>query len=149
MLGGQRTDQDEVTSLISDPATVLVLATLRGELAGSVAVRLEPPRVAQIAMFAVRPTLQGAGIGKALLAEAERVARARGAVTAEMSVIEQRTELLAWYARRGYHRTGHTEPFPYGNPRFGSPQRDDLRFLVLEKRLGPETPVRAGQRDPC
>ena len=138
LLDGQRTDHDEVTSLIADPATVLLLATVRGELAGSVAVRLEPPRIAHVAMFAIRPTLQGAGLGKALLAEAERVARERGAVTAEMTVIEQRTELLAWYARRGYHPTGETEPFPYDNPRFGSPRRDDLRFLVLAKRLVPE-----------
>ncbi|MET0388093.1 MAG: GNAT family N-acetyltransferase, partial [Polyangiales bacterium] len=28
-----------------------------------------------------------------------------------------------------------TEPFPYGDPRFGLPRRDDLFFRVLEKRL--------------
>jgi hypothetical protein len=58
-----------------------------------------------------------------------------------MTVIEQRPELLGWYERRGYQRTGATEPFPYGNPRFGEPRRQDLRFLVLEKSLviaGPE-----------
>ena len=54
-----------------------------------------------------------------------------------MTVIEQRSELLAWYARRGYRSTGEKEPFPYGNPRFGLPKREDLRFLVLEKELAP------------
>jgi hypothetical protein len=53
-----------------------------------------------------------------------------------MTVIEQRTELLEWYVRRGYLPTGETEPFPYQNPRFGLPKRDDLRFLVLAKLLG-------------
>jgi GNAT superfamily N-acetyltransferase len=135
LLGGQRTDHAEVTSLISDPSVALVLAMLGEELAGSVAVRIDPNDVAHIGMFAIRPTLQGSGLGTALLAEAERVARDRGAFTAEMTVIEQRLELLAWYARRGYHPTGETEPFPYGNPRFGLPRRNDLRFLVLEKHL--------------
>src|SRR5690606_28279470 len=105
------------------------------ELAGSVAVRIDERQVAHIGMFAIRPALQGGGIGRALLAEAERVARARGARAAEMTVIEQRVELLAWYARRGYLPTGETEPFPYGNPRFGLPRRDDLRFVVLAKPL--------------
>jgi hypothetical protein len=50
-------------------------------------------------------------------------------------VIEQRHELLVWYGRRGYHPTGETEAFPYGNPSFGEPKRDDLRFLVLHKPL--------------
>ena len=52
-----------------------------------------------------------------------------------MTVIAQRAELIAWYERRGYARTGEARPFPYGDPRFGEPRRDDLSFLVLEKPL--------------
>ena len=85
-------------------------------------------------MLAVKPARQTRGLGKALLAEAERRARGElGAARVRMTVIEQRTELIAWYERRGYRRTGATEPFPYGNPRFGLPKRPDLRFVVLEK----------------
>ena len=70
------------------------------------------------------------------MAAAEEHARdAFGCRTNEMTVIEQRSELIEWYRRRGYHATGETEPFPYGNFRFGLPLRDDLRFSVLEKRL--------------
>jgi hypothetical protein len=54
-----------------------------------------------------------------------------------MTVIEQRDELIAWYERRGYARTGRHAPFPYGDARFGEPKRPDLRFVVLEKRLEP------------
>ena len=50
-----------------------------------------------------------------------------------MTVIRQRPELIAWYERRGYRRTGENRPFPYGNPRFGLPTRDDLVFDVLKK----------------
>lgn len=136
LLGGQRTDRREVDGLIDDPAVTIVLGTLGGELVGTVAVRIDAERVAHIGMFAIRPTSQRSGIGSALLARAEQGARARGALAAEMTVLEQRLELLAWYARRGYHATGGTQPFPYGNARFGLPKRDDLRFLVLRKRLG-------------
>ena len=47
----------------------------------------------------------------------------------------QRGELIAWYERRGYSRTGEERPFPAHDPRFGLPKRDDLAFVVLEKTL--------------
>ena len=51
------------------------------------------------------------------------------------TVIDIRESLIAFYGRRGYARTGVTKPFPYGDERFGTPLRDDLRFEVLEKDL--------------
>jgi hypothetical protein len=53
----------------------------------------------------------------------------------EMTVVAQRTDLIAWYLRRGYAATGETRPFPYGDERFGRPRRDDLAFTVLAKPL--------------
>jgi hypothetical protein len=52
-----------------------------------------------------------------------------------MRVINVRDTLIAWYERRGYALTGETEPFPYGDDRFGRPLRDDLCFVVLERGL--------------
>ena len=52
-----------------------------------------------------------------------------------MTVISVRDELIAWYERRGYRRTGKMTPFPYGDERFGVPQRDDLAFELLVKEL--------------
>ncbi len=87
-------------------------------------------------MFAVAPTLQGSGIGKLLLAECERIVRDDWQLSRmRMTVIEQRSSLIAFYERRGYRRTGQFKPFPYGDPRFGLPKRDDLRFELLEKHL--------------
>ena len=87
-------------------------------------------------MFSVRPDLQGAGLGKLLLAESERVVRDDWHLQAmRMTVIDIRDELIAFYERRGYRRTGIYKPFPYGDARFGTPKRDDLRFEVLEKAL--------------
>lgn len=87
-------------------------------------------------MFAVRPGLQGGGLGGRLLTECERIAREDwGLPLMRMTVIDLRDALIAYYERRGYRRTGRHLPFPYGDERFGIPLRDDLRFEVLEKPL--------------
>ena len=52
-----------------------------------------------------------------------------------MTVLTARADLIAFYERRGFRRTGATKPFPYGDERFGRPRREDLEFAVLEKQL--------------
>jgi ribosomal protein S18 acetylase RimI-like enzyme len=87
-------------------------------------------------MFAVLPESQGRGLGDWLIEQAERRAKEHfGALAVRMFVIRHRVELIAWYERRGYRKTGEYRPFPYGEERFGIPRRDDLEFLVLEKPL--------------
>jgi ribosomal protein S18 acetylase RimI-like enzyme len=135
LLDGQRTDAEELASILKDADARLLLATRGREIVGCVLLRREAAG-AYIGMLAVRPFLQALGIGKHLLAEAEKRACIEfGAKRSRMTVIEQRQDLIAWYARRGYLATTLTEPFPYGNPRFGLPRRTDLRFVVLEKAL--------------
>jgi ribosomal protein S18 acetylase RimI-like enzyme len=136
LLAGQRTDRDEVAELISGERSRIVLAERDGELVGSVMLaQLERDSV-DVGMLAVRPNLQIAGVGRALLDEVERIVRAeRLGERLRMTVIGQRSELIAWYERRGYRVTGETKPFPYGQPRFGLPRRPDLYFQVLEKPL--------------
>ena len=92
--------------------------------------------MAYFGMFAIRPSLQGAGLGTAVLDEAERTAREQWcARSLQMTVIRQRVELIAWYRRRGYEPTGETRPFPSGDERNGIPLRGDLEFVVLEKQI--------------
>jgi hypothetical protein len=52
-----------------------------------------------------------------------------------MTVVNVRDTLIAWYERRGYTLTGESQPFPYGDERFGRPLRDDLSFVVLQKDI--------------
>jgi ribosomal protein S18 acetylase RimI-like enzyme len=83
----------------------------------------------------VDPLLQNSGLGRVLLESAEQWAKERGATTIEMKVVNVRDTLIAWYQRRGYRLTGETQQFPYGDNRFGTPRRDDLHFVVLERSL--------------
>jgi ribosomal protein S18 acetylase RimI-like enzyme len=169
LLAGQRTDAEEVAGLIAGTETRLVLASYppalertpmrdasESELVGSMLLARQhsagnardhahaatgSASYVYVGMVAVWPAAQQRGIGRALLAEAERIARdERLGSTLRMTVIGQRRELIAWYERRGYRRTGEREPFPYGQPRFGLPRRDDLYFEVLEKAV-PRGPV--------
>jgi ribosomal protein S18 acetylase RimI-like enzyme len=138
LLAGQRTDPDQVRSLLVSPHDVVLVTGDSTELLGCCTVGHHGGRVS-FGMFAVHPGTQGSGLGRVLLGEAERYVRLRWAADRlELTVIAQRTELIAWYERRGYTRTGETRPFPYGDERFGRPLRDDLHFVVLEKPLDPD-----------
>lgn len=134
LLLGQRADAPMVAAAIDDADGQVVLAEAGGRLVGCIHLQRSGD-AAHVGMFAVDPTLQAAGTGSALLAHAEGLARGRGCTTVDLEVIAQRHELIAWYERRGYARTGETAPFPYGEERFGIPQRDDLHFVVLRRDL--------------
>lgn len=134
-LDGRRTGADDVLAQIARPRSRILLAERDDELLACAHVA-EEDGAGYFGMFSVRPGLQNGGIGKAVLAEAERIAREEwGLPSMRMTVIDIRAELIAWYERRGYRRTGITKPFPYGDARFGIPKRDDLRFEILEKVL--------------
>jgi ribosomal protein S18 acetylase RimI-like enzyme len=135
LLDGQRTDAADVGALIARPDSRLLLAERDDALVASCHVERRGAD-GYFGMFAVDPAEQGHGLGKRVLAEAERIAREQWHCSAmRMTVIVQREELIAWYERRGYRRTGIKKPFPAVDPRFGIPKRDDLRFEVLEKDL--------------
>lgn len=146
LLDGQRVDLAMMSSTLADPDVVVLVAAIDpsawsgeggAELVGCCEVRRVATTEAAFGMFAVDPDRQGAGVGDQLLGAAERLAASElGARRMAMSVIDTRHELLAWYERRGYRRTGEHRPFPYGDERFGRPRRDDLRFEVLDKELG-------------
>ncbi|MGH8110507.1 MAG: GNAT family N-acetyltransferase [Rhodanobacteraceae bacterium] len=144
LLDGQRTDAGEVGALIADRSGKVLLAECDGKLLASCVVQRligEHAGDGHFGMFSVRPALQGRGTGSAVLSEAERIARDDWhCPVMRMTVIDARVELLAWYERHGYRRTGESRPFPYGDPRFGVPRRNDLRFEWLVKALRTTAP---------
>ncbi|CAN5313614.1 GNAT family N-acetyltransferase [soil metagenome] len=135
ILDGQRTDADDVSSKIELEHSVVLLAERGGSLGSCAHIMIEDG-TGYFGMFSVSPALQGGGLGKAVLAEAERIVRDEWKLAVmRMTVIDLRAELIEFYVRRGYVRTGIKKPFPYGDERFGRPRRDDLQFEVLAKAL--------------
>lgn len=136
LLEGQRVDQQGVHEIVTKPGSrVLLASSASGELLACAHLERQG-NACYFGMFSVKPTAQGGGIGNRMLVEAERIARDEWLCEAmQMTVISIRTDLIPWYERRGYRRTGRFKPFPYGDERFGIPKRDDLRFEMLEKAL--------------
>jgi ribosomal protein S18 acetylase RimI-like enzyme len=106
-----------------------------GELLGTVLLDPQKDSIWYLGLLTIRPDLQKRQLGRTLLSAAEEFAKQRGARRIEMTVVNVRDTLIAWYQRRGYTVTEKTRPFPYGDDRFGRPLRDDLHFVVLEKDI--------------
>jgi len=136
-IDGDRTNPEMLRQELRDHphGAFLVAEDGVGRITGSV--MLEPlyRNVWQLGSLAVDPAIQNSGTGRSLLAAAEQWAQSAGAATIRMKVVNVRDTLIAWYVRRGYVVSVVTEPFPYGDDRFGTPRRPDLSFVVLEKRL--------------
>lgn len=136
LLGGQRTDPDDLADILADPKQALLTAWQGDELVGCVLIADRGEGTGYFGMLSIRPTLQGGGLGRRLVAAAQAAMADRfGARRVRISVLPQRETLIGWYERLGYRSTGETLPFPYGNPRFGLPKRDDLSFVVMERGL--------------
>lgn len=134
LLEGRRTDVAEILALIADSDSMMVLCNAETGLLGSVLAQKSGDR-AQIGMLAVDPRWQGRGIGKQLLKAAEDAALQTWSIERfVMSVIPCRQELMAFYERRGYRRTGIIQPFPY-NPALWTPIVEGLSLELLEKAL--------------
>lgn len=135
LLDGRRTGLDEIEEILTRSDARILLAFDQGDLVACAKLESQS-EAAYFGMFAVDPTRQDRGYGRAVLAHAEALVQKEFGVTRMcMEVIVQRKELIAWYERRGYRRTGEYSAFPYGDERFGIPKRDDLKFEVLEKDL--------------
>jgi len=138
LLGGQRTDEASLRAdLAAKPgSTILTFRDEDWEKPYACA-WVEPTDgdAWYVGMVTVSPLRQDGGLGRAMLETCEAYAKARGGKAMKMTVISVRDTLIAWYERRGYRLTGETQPFPYGDERFGAPQRDDLEFVVMEKAL--------------
>lgn len=150
LLTGDRIDSAGLLAKLSDPTGVMLLATATdpdpsasavesgsGALVACCELRRRDDGIGYFGLFAVEPRRQGGGLGRQILQIAESYAReTMGLERLEMQVIFTRAELIAWYMRRGYERTGERRPFPYEQLVSGAAAlRDDLYFEILEKDL--------------
>jgi ribosomal protein S18 acetylase RimI-like enzyme len=134
LLGGQRSDENSISELIHrKDSVILTQVNEKNEMIACVHLEQKDNQTTYLGMLTVQPTLQAKGLGKILLKEAEDYSKKYfQSSKIEMTVIHLRTELIAWYERRGYKHTGETRPFPMNDPKFGLPKKE-LFFIVLEK----------------
>jgi GNAT superfamily N-acetyltransferase len=134
LLEGWRTTEEDLQKLIGPSISQILMCHDDGVLVGALHLQLVSD-AAMLGMFSVRPRLQAKGIGKALLAEAERVVvRDWWATRMLMEVIPVRHELIAFYERRGYRLTGSAREFPV-NAAVWTPKSPDLKLALMEKSL--------------
>lgn len=129
LLSGERIDDATLQAMIADPAQILLIAEQGAVALGCVSLTARGDGLVYLGLLCVDPTRQAAGIGKTIIAAAEKVSRDQlDADRIEMTVIDSRTELIAYYERRGFVRTGERRPFPI-------PLDPPLGMVVLEKAL--------------
>jgi len=134
LLDGLRTSAAEVQQLIESDYSTLLLGVNDDEIVASVCLEQITDAV-HIGMFVVRPDLQGCGVGKQLLTYAESYARQHWVVKEfVMHVITVRHELIAFYERRGYQRTGVVKTFPV-NPEMWQAKLSGLQLEMLQKLI--------------
>ena len=130
LLDDERTSVAEIEGLIVSADKRVLVAEQAGALIGTVTVTDLGSAKAYLGMLCVEPTLQAAGLGRTLINRIEEIAaRDFRATIMEMTVIDQRPELVHYYERRGYHDTGERRPFPVPYP-------VDFAMVVLERAIG-------------
>ena len=131
LVASDRTSAAQVAGLLRPGSSVLLLL-IDGTIAACVHVECAED-ACRIGMLATEPKWQNLGLGKRLLEQAERFAvDVWSARCLLMSVLSSRPELLAFYERRGYARTGERTAYPT-EAGVGRPKREDIHVLHLEK----------------
>jgi ribosomal protein S18 acetylase RimI-like enzyme len=133
LLGGSRIDAHELKLVMQRELTMVLKGVEDGKIISCVELALHYNKL-YLGMLTVEPTLQAKGIGKQMLTAADLYAREKGCKSIYMTVISERSELIAWYGRHGFLPTGEEKPFNNTNPVFGLPKKP-LKFVVLEKPL--------------
>ena len=135
ILEGQRTDPEKLQEMMEEHgARIELMLDDSGVLMGTVFLKKDD-QSCYLGMLTVNPDGQGKGIGKQLMDHSESLARAWGCIQMRMTVIHLRSELIAFYERRGYVLTGAFEPFPENDPRFGIPKVKGMKLVEMVKKI--------------
>lgn len=130
--GDVRIDESSLKEMIQNPNAVVLKYVENDKVIGCVHLEKQSHKL-YLGMLSVLPQKQAQGVGKKLLKASEAFAKENNFNTIEMTVISMRNELIAWYERNGYKKTGETKPFP-DDGKFGNPKQP-VEFIVLQKKL--------------
>ena len=131
-LEGRRTEEQQVLALMKDEHYLFVIAKQQHILQATILLEHKQNTV-HLGMLAVNPLQQNQGIGKALLNAAEQIAKKTWQNHCfKLSVLTCRPELIAFYQRRGYQRTGIKELL--FSSHLWTEKVPDLYLEELEKR---------------
>jgi ribosomal protein S18 acetylase RimI-like enzyme len=137
LLDGQRTDLVAMRDFLSQPPdkAVMLVAIINDQIRACVQLERHSNE-AHLGMLSVLASDQNQGVGREMIGASEAYVRSIWqASVLTLDVIHLRYTLIEWYRRRGFEPTGVRSDFPYGDPRFGLPKRDDLWFITLSKKL--------------
>ncbi|MES2379238.1 MAG: GNAT family N-acetyltransferase [Bacteroidota bacterium] len=133
LIDGQRIDSEGLEQQMAEPQTTILKNTNdEGRVTGCVNLQKRADKV-YLGMLTVSPTLQANGLGKQLLNAAEDYTRSINCNAVTMTVITTRTELINWYKRRGYSKTGETVPLVIPE-QFGN-LKQPLDMYIMEKAV--------------
>ncbi len=136
ILDGLRTTTQEIASIIQREDAFVLVGVLRDQIVATVCCERQDAygkNIAHLGMIAVKPTLQNKGHGAAMIMAAEAMTlREWRVVGFHMAVITLREELIAFYERLGYSRSGEFKSFP-DNSVLWQPKVADLTLEYLVK----------------
>lgn len=133
MISGElRTDEEQLKGLLQRPGAIFLKSTNeKNEIEGCVFLEKREGKL-YLGMLSVAPNLQARGTGKQLMEAAEYYATVQDCPSIFMRVVSIRPELIAWYERKGYYKTGEVQPFE--DSKFGKAKLP-LEFWVMQKDL--------------
>ena len=139
IVSGERINAQQLGSLLSQTNVELFVLKVNQDVIGCIGLTTINGEV-EIGSFAIDPQLQNSGYGKILLEFAEHYVIQNSIIRQlVMSVLNVRHELITYYERRGYCKTGETQAYPL-DANVGVPQIP-LHLVMLKKVLTSSTRI--------
>jgi ribosomal protein S18 acetylase RimI-like enzyme len=139
ILDGLRTTTAEVAKIINRSDAFILIGVLEDEIVATICCErqhIAGKHTTHFGMIAVKPSLQNKGYGKDIIHAAETMTQREWRVAGfHMLVISVRSELIEFYERLGYERTGEFQNFPE-NPTLWQPKVEGLNLQYLVKLTG-------------
>ncbi|AXI02874.1 GNAT family N-acetyltransferase [Aquirhabdus parva] len=132
LISGSRTSYDQIIEIIQKNDSIILVGIHDTKIYACVHIEKTDDHC-YIGMLAVAPASQDSGLGKEMLNRAEQFAIDYfSAEKFVMIVLSARHELISFYIRRGYQKTGTSMDYPL-SAGVGLPKQNNLRIEVLEK----------------